>query len=77
MICEAIFSAGHRPPPAVMALVAAGLGAAGAVASGADAITSAARYRRDGWWLRPLLNLSCLTLYFAGVAPRTLRRLYG
>jgi len=44
---------------------------------GADAITSAARYRRDGWWLRPLRNLSCLTLYFAGVPPRTLRRVYG
>lgn len=43
----------------------------------ADAITSAARYRRDGWWFRPLRNLACLTLYFAGVAPRTLRHLYG
>ncbi|WP_428676276.1 TIGR04283 family arsenosugar biosynthesis glycosyltransferase [Reyranella sp.] len=43
----------------------------------ADAITSATRYRRDGWWLRPLRNLSCLSLYFAGVPPQTLRRLYG
>ena len=43
----------------------------------ADAITSADRYRRDGWWLRPLRNLTCLSLYFAGVPPRTLRRLYG
>ncbi|WP_422008748.1 TIGR04283 family arsenosugar biosynthesis glycosyltransferase [Reyranella sp.] len=43
----------------------------------ADAITSAARYRRDGWWLRPLRNLTCLSLYFAGVPPLTLRRLYG
>lgn len=43
----------------------------------ADALTSAARYRRDGWLLRPLRNLSCLTLYFAGVPPQTLRRLYG
>ncbi len=43
----------------------------------ADAITAAARYRRDGWWLRPLRNLSCLSLYFAGVPPQTLRRLYG
>ena len=42
----------------------------------ADALTSAARYRRDGWLLRPLRNLSCLTLYFAGVPPQTLRRLY-
>ena len=40
------------------------------------AITSAARYRRDGWWARPLRNLMCLSLYFAGVAPRHLVRLY-
>lgn len=43
----------------------------------ADALTSAARYRRDGWLLRPLRNLTCLTLYFAGVPTQTLRRLYG
>jgi rSAM/selenodomain-associated transferase 2 len=42
-----------------------------------DALTSAARYRRDGWLLRPLRNLTCLTLYFAGIPPQTLRRLYG
>ena len=41
------------------------------------AVTSAARYRRDGWWLRPLRNLSVLALYFLGVPPKTLRRLYG
>ncbi len=41
------------------------------------AVTSAARYRRDGWCLRPLRNLSVLTLYFLGVPPATLRRLYG
>ncbi|MDJ0942606.1 MAG: glycosyl transferase family 2 [Kiloniellales bacterium] len=41
------------------------------------AVTSADRYRRDGWWLRPLRNLSVLTLYFLGVPPATLRRLYG
>jgi rSAM/selenodomain-associated transferase 2 len=43
----------------------------------ADAFTSAARYRRDGWLLRPLRNLTCLTLYFAGLPPQTLRRIYG
>lgn len=47
------------------------------VALDADALTSAARYRRDGWWFRPLRNLTCLALYFAGLPPRTLRRLYG
>ncbi|HEY6336689.1 MAG TPA: TIGR04283 family arsenosugar biosynthesis glycosyltransferase [Alphaproteobacteria bacterium] len=41
------------------------------------AITSAERYRRDGWLLRPVLNLFCLTLYFLGVPPRFIRRLYA
>ena len=43
----------------------------------ADMITSARRYERDGWLLRPLRNLSCLALYFAGVPPRVIRHLYG
>lgn len=41
------------------------------------AITSAERYRRGGWLLRPALNFSCLTLYFLGVPPRLIRRLYA
>lgn len=41
-----------------------------------DAITSAARYRRDGWWLRPARNLFCLSLYFAGVSPEKIAKLY-
>lgn len=43
----------------------------------ADMTTSARRYERDGWTLRPLRNLSCLTLYFAGLPPQAIRRLYG
>ena len=43
----------------------------------AEAVTSAARYRRDGWWLRPLRNLALLGLYYLGVPPRLLHRLYG
>ncbi len=39
--------------------------------------TSAARYRRDGWVLRPLRNLTLLGLYFLGLSPDWLRRLYG
>ena len=41
------------------------------------AITSAARYRRDGWLLRPARNLALVSLYFLGVPPRLLARLYG
>jgi len=43
----------------------------------ARAVTSAARYRRDGWLLRPARNLSCLALYLLGVPPRFIRRLYA
>jgi rSAM/selenodomain-associated transferase 2 len=39
--------------------------------------TSAAKWRRDGWMRRSLRNLACLALYFAGVPPRVLVRLYG
>jgi rSAM/selenodomain-associated transferase 2 len=43
----------------------------------AEALTSAARYRAGGWWLRPLRNLSLLGLYFLGAPPGLLKRLYG
>jgi hypothetical protein len=42
----------------------------------AAALTSAERYRRDGYLLRPLRNLACLALYKAGVSPRTISSLY-
>ncbi len=42
----------------------------------ASIVTSAQRYRRDGWWLRPTLNLMLLTGYFLGVPPRLLARCY-
>jgi len=43
----------------------------------ADAVTSAVRYERDGWWARPLRNTMLLSLHFLGVPPRILLRLYG
>lgn len=43
----------------------------------ARAVTSAQRYRSDGYLLRPLRNLSILTLYALNVPPRVLARLYG
>ena len=42
----------------------------------AVAATSPARYERDGWIARPLRNLSILALWFLGVPPATLARLY-
>lgn len=43
----------------------------------AVATTSAERWEQDGWRRRSLRNLACLTLYFAGVPPRLIARLYG
>lgn len=42
----------------------------------AVAVTSAERYRREGYWRRPLRNLSCLALYFLGVPPSLIARIY-
>lgn len=40
------------------------------------AITSAVRYHRDGWILRPLRNLTCLGLWWLGVPANQVARLY-
>ena len=42
-----------------------------------DAVTSAERWERDGYLRRSARNLVCLSLWFAGVPPRLIRRLYG
>ena len=39
-------------------------------------VTSADRFRRGGWWGRPIRNMFCLALYFLRVPPRILVRLY-
>ena len=41
------------------------------VALEAEALTSAGRYERDGWLVRPLRNLGCLALFSAGLLPRS------
>ena len=41
------------------------------------AVTSAARYRRDGYLRRSGRNLFCLLLYGLGVPPRWIARVYG
>jgi rSAM/selenodomain-associated transferase 2 len=43
----------------------------------ATAVSSARRYRSGGYVRRPLRNLLCLSLYFAGVPPRQIARVYG
>jgi rSAM/selenodomain-associated transferase 2 len=44
---------------------------------GADAVTSAARWRRDGWARRSARNLLCLALYRSGLSAERVARLYG
>jgi hypothetical protein len=44
---------------------------------GACGFASARRYQQDGYWRRSLRNLFCLSLYFAGMPPERIARLYG
>lgn len=41
------------------------------------AVTGAARYRRHGYLLRSARNLVCLALYFLGLPPAAIKRIYG
>ena len=43
---------------------------------GTRCVASARRYRQDGYLRRPLRNLLCLSLYFAGVPPARIVRFY-
>jgi rSAM/selenodomain-associated transferase 2 len=42
----------------------------------AAALTSAAKWQRDGWTRRSARNLLCLALWFGGLPPRLIVRLY-
>ena len=41
------------------------------------AVTSAQKYRREGYLARMLRNMACMTLYYLRVPTRVLARLYG
>jgi rSAM/selenodomain-associated transferase 2 len=43
----------------------------------ARAVTSAVRYRREGYLVRALRNQLCLMLYFVGVSPASIARVYS
>jgi hypothetical protein len=53
------------------------LGRARLAPIGAAMLASARRYHRDGYLRRPLRNLFCLALYFAGVSPARIAKIYG
>lgn len=42
----------------------------------ADATTSAERWQRDGWFARSMRNFACSALYWTGVSPQRVARLY-
>jgi hypothetical protein len=68
---------GIRPIPLMEDVdLARRLGRARLQALDAVALTSAARWERDGWLRRSLRNLLCLSLFLAGVPPRAIVRLY-
>ncbi len=79
LISRALLEAvgGVRPLPLMEDVdLARRLGRRRLVALDAAALTSASRWERDGWTARSMRNLCCLGLYFAGVPPRHLARLY-
>ncbi len=43
----------------------------------AEAVTSATRWQRDGWFARSARNVACLVLYLAGVSPERVAWFYG
>ncbi|MDP6389246.1 MAG: TIGR04283 family arsenosugar biosynthesis glycosyltransferase [Alphaproteobacteria bacterium] len=69
---------GYRPLPLMEDVdLARRLGRRRLVALGHRAVTSAKRYREEGYMLRPARNLLCLALYYLGLPPRAIQRLYG
>jgi rSAM/selenodomain-associated transferase 2 len=53
------------------------LGRARLTAMHAHAVTSAAKWERDGWDWRSCRNLLCLSLWHLGVSPARIARIYG
>jgi rSAM/selenodomain-associated transferase 2 len=47
------------------------------IALAADAVTSAEKWERQGYLRRSARNLLCLALWFAGVPPRLIARIYA
>lgn len=68
---------GYRPLPLMEDVdLARRLGRRHLAPIGARIIASARRYRAGGYWRRPARNLFCLGLYFLGLPPARIARLY-
>lgn len=69
---------GYRPIPIMEDLdLVRRIGRQRLVALDAPFVTSAARWRRDGWWARSARNLACQALWFAGLPPERIARFYA
>ncbi len=69
---------GYRPIPIMEDVdLARRIGRARLVALDASFVTSAARWRAEGWWTRSARNLACLALWFAGLPPARIARFYA
>ncbi len=80
LISRALYRAvgGYRPIPLMEDVdIVRRLGRRRLLALPVPAVTSAERWRREGWIRRSARNLACLLLWFAGVPPRLILRLYG
>ena len=80
LISRALYdkAGGYRPLPLMEDVdLVRRIGRGNIVMLDAAAVTSAERYRRDGYLARSMRNLACLGLYFAGVPVTTIARLYG
>jgi rSAM/selenodomain-associated transferase 2 len=80
LISRALYDAvgGYRPLPLMEDVdLVRRLGRSRLAALPVAALTSAERWRRDGWRRRSARNLACLSLWFMGVPPRIIARLYS
>jgi len=69
---------GYRPLPLMEDVdLARRIGGLRIARLGVDAVTSAERWRREGWLRRSGRNLACLCLYACGLSPERIARLYG
>ena len=69
---------GYRPLPLMEDVdLVRRIGRRRLVRLGADAVTSAHRWRSEGWLRRSGRNLACLALHRAGMSAERLARLYG
>lgn len=69
---------GYRPTPIMEDVdLVRRIGRDRLVGLGVPFITSAERWRAEGWWRRSARNLACLLLWFVGVPPERIARLYA